>query len=240
MGGHFGNWELGGVALRLLRALPLTVVGKSEASPVVGSIRRQMRESLGIETLEIGQTMETALRIRRLLAASGLVAMLLDRHVGPRSRRRDLLRPAQRSFSHAGDDRLPVGAPLPPAFMLRREDNRFQCWLGEPIVVDSSPTDAASRPGRDTAFATQLEVPDPPESCSSGISFYRAGTPRTSRRCPESAASWIPFPHLLFGRTPGADHPPPFQSWGLLRRCSSGQSSRMRMQFLPRSGSTCI
>src|SRR5258708_2467693 len=55
IGGHFGNWELGGVALRLLHGYPVTVVGKAEASPVVGAIRRRMRESLGIETLEIGQ-----------------------------------------------------------------------------------------------------------------------------------------------------------------------------------------
>jgi KDO2-lipid IV(A) lauroyltransferase len=157
VGAHFGNWELGGVALRLLRALPLTVVGKSEASPVVGSIRRQMRESLGIETLEIGQTMETALRIRRLLAANGLVAMLLDRHVG-----RDRVdvtffgRPTAFLRTPAMIGYL-SGAPLLPAFMLRREDNRFQCWLGEPIVVDSSrPTQQAVQDATQ-AFATQLE-----------------------------------------------------------------------------------
>src|ERR1700680_327709 len=48
-GGHFGNWELGGVVLRLMGGHPLTVVGKSETSPVVGEFRRRMRESLGIE-----------------------------------------------------------------------------------------------------------------------------------------------------------------------------------------------
>ena len=113
VGGHFGNWELGGVALRLLHGYPLTVVGKSEASPVVGEFRRRMRESLGIETLEIGQMLETALQIRRLLAANGLVAMLLDRHIGPRSRRRDVLRTADRLSADAGDDRLPVGRAAP-------------------------------------------------------------------------------------------------------------------------------
>jgi KDO2-lipid IV(A) lauroyltransferase len=82
VGGHFGNWELGGVALRLLHGYPVTVVGKSEASPVVGEIRRRMRESLGIETLEIGRVLETALQMRRLLADNGIVAMLLDRHLG--------------------------------------------------------------------------------------------------------------------------------------------------------------
>jgi lauroyl/myristoyl acyltransferase len=157
VGGHFGNWELGGVALRLLHGYPLTVVGKSEASPAVGNIRRRMRESLGIETLEIGQMLETALKIRRLLAANGIVAMLLDRDLG-----RDRIdvtffgRPA-------GFLRTPAmigylsGAPLLPAFMIRQADNRFVGELGDPIVVDSTkPTEEAVRAATQ-AFATQLE-----------------------------------------------------------------------------------
>jgi phosphatidylinositol dimannoside acyltransferase len=157
VGGHFGNWELGGVALRLLHGFPVTVVGKAEASPVVGEIRRRMRESLGIETLEIGQMLETALRIRRLLAANGIVAMLLDRHLG-----RDRIdvtffgRPA-------GFLRTPAmigylsGAPLLPAFMIRQADGRFVGALGDPIVVDSTkPTEDAVRAATQ-AFAAQLE-----------------------------------------------------------------------------------
>ena len=157
LGGHFGNWELGGVALRLLYGYPLTVVGKSEASPVVGEIRRRMRERLGIETLEIGQMLETALQIRRLLAANGMVAMLLDRHLG-----RDRIdvtffgRPS-------GFLRTPAmigylsGAPLLPAFMTRQADGRFVGALGDPIVVDSAkPTGDAVRDATQ-AFAAQLE-----------------------------------------------------------------------------------
>ena len=157
VGGHFGNWELGGVALRLLYGYPLTVVGKAEASPVVGEIRRRMRESLGIETLEIGQMLETALQIRRLLAANGIVAMLLDRHLG-----RDRIdvtffgRPA-------GFLRTPAmigylsGAPLLPAFMIRQADDRFVGELGDPIMVDSTkPTEDAVRAATQ-AFAAQLE-----------------------------------------------------------------------------------
>src|SRR5438552_627558 len=67
VGGHFGNWELGGVVLRRLRNVPLTVVGRPEPSPIVGQIRQRMRESLGIETIEIGQALDTAFRIRKVL-----------------------------------------------------------------------------------------------------------------------------------------------------------------------------
>jgi KDO2-lipid IV(A) lauroyltransferase len=158
VGGHFGNWELGGVALRLLHGYPLTVVGKPEASPVVGEIRRHMRESLGIETLEIGQMLETALQIRRLLAANGIVAMLLDRHIG-----RDRVdvtffgRPTAFLRTPAMIGYL-SGAPLLPAFMIRQPDDRFVGELGEAIIVDSKkPTELAVQEATQR-FATQLEA----------------------------------------------------------------------------------
>jgi lauroyl/myristoyl acyltransferase len=157
VGGHFGNWELGGIALRLLHGYPVTIVGRPEASPVVGEIRRRMRESLGIETLEVGQTLETALRIRRVLAENGIVAMLLDRHVG---RDRIDVTFFGRSTSFL---RTPAmigylsGAPLLPAFMVRQADDRFVGSLGDPIVVDSTqPAEDAVRAATQ-AFAVQLE-----------------------------------------------------------------------------------
>ena len=138
----------------------MTVVGKAEASPVVGEIRRRMRESLGIETLEIGQMLETALQIRRLLAANGIVAMLLDRHLG-RDRIDVTFFGRQTAFL-----RTPAmigylsGAPLLPAFMIRQSDGRFVGRFGDPIVVDSTkPTEDAVRAATQ-AFAAQLEVAD--------------------------------------------------------------------------------
>jgi KDO2-lipid IV(A) lauroyltransferase len=157
VGGHFGNWELGGVALRLLHGYPLTVVGKSEASPIVGEIRRRMRDSLGIETVEIGQMLETALQLRRRLAANGIVAMLLDRHLG-----RDRIdvtffgRPTGFLRTPAMISSL-SGAPLLPAFMIRQDDGRFAGVLGEPIVVDArKPSDGGIQEATQ-AFALQLE-----------------------------------------------------------------------------------
>ena len=176
VGGHFGNWELGGVALRLLHGDRITVVGKSEASPAVGEIRRRMRESLGIETIEIGQMLETALRIRRLLAANGIVAMLLDRHLG-----RDRI-DASRFFgpAEAGISlRTPAmigylsGAPLLPAFMIRQADDRFVGALGDPIMVDSTkPTEEAASRRRREAFAAQLEDRIRRQPAALGTQFY--------------------------------------------------------------------
>jgi KDO2-lipid IV(A) lauroyltransferase len=155
--GHFGNWEIGGVALRLLRGTPLTVVGKAEASPVVMRFRRRMRESLGIETLEIGQMLGTALQIRRRLAQNGVVALLLDRHLGRDrvevtffGRRTWFLRTPALIASLSG-------APLLPCYMIRQPDDRFLVACGTPIWVDSAlePEDGVRTATQ--AFATDLE-----------------------------------------------------------------------------------
>ena len=157
VGGHFGNWELGGVALRLLRGYPLTVVGKPEPSPVVSGFRRRMRDSLGIDTLEIGQTLETALQIRRVLSANGLVAMLLDRHLGRDrvdvtffGRRTGFLRTPAMIASLSG-------APMLPSFMIRQPDGRFLGVCGTPIFVDTGSSTEHSVQAATQAFASQLE-----------------------------------------------------------------------------------
>src|SRR5262249_15623260 len=128
------------------------------ASEVVGEFRRHMRDSLGIQTLEIGQMLETALQIRRLLGANGIVAMLLDRHIG-----RDRVdvtffdRPTPFLRSPAMIAQL-SGAPLLPAFMVRRPDGRFDGLFGEPISVTTGRQTEDSIRSATQAFATQLEA----------------------------------------------------------------------------------
>jgi KDO2-lipid IV(A) lauroyltransferase len=158
VGGHFGNWELGGVALRLLNGYRTTIIAKAEASAVVGAIRRRMRESLGIDTLEIGRMLETSLQIRRLLAANGIVAMLLDRHIG---RDRVAVRFFGRSVAFLRSPAMigyMSGAPLLPAFMVRQHDGRFSGFFGDPIVVDASQPTEISVQLATQKFAGQLEA----------------------------------------------------------------------------------
>jgi lauroyl/myristoyl acyltransferase len=155
--GHFGNWEIGGVALRLLRGAPLTVVGKPEVSPVVMQFRRRMRESLGIATLEIGQMLGAALQIRRLLAENGVVALLLDRHLGRDrvevtffDRRTWFLRTPALIASLSG-------APFLPCYMIRQPDDRFLVACGAPIWVDAALEPEEGVRKATQAFATDLE-----------------------------------------------------------------------------------
>lgn len=157
VGGHFGNWELGGVALRLLHGYPLTVVGRPEPSAVVGTIRRRMRESLGIDTLEIGQMLDTALRIRGLLASNGIVAMLIDRHLGRDRVDVDFFGRQTAFLKTPAMIGYLSGAPLLPAFMIRRANGQFAGQLGEPIFVDETPRAEISVQAATQRFATQLE-----------------------------------------------------------------------------------
>ena len=157
-GGHFGNWELGGVALRQLRGFPLAVVGRPEASAAVGVIRRRMRDSLGIDTIVIGRMLDTALQIRRVLGQNGLVAMLMDRHLG-----RDRVdvtffgRPTGFLRSPAAIACL-SGAPMLPTYLIREPNGRFAAVCGRPIRVDPArPADEAIRDATQ-AFASDLEA----------------------------------------------------------------------------------
>jgi KDO2-lipid IV(A) lauroyltransferase len=156
-GGHFANWELGGVAIRLLRGYPMSVVGRPEASAIVGQIRRHMRDSLGIQTIVIGRMLDTALQIRRALGDNELVAMLIDRYLG-----RDRIdvsffgRPTGFLRSPATIASL-AGAPLLPSYLIRQPDGRFKAVCGEPIRIDPAlPPDDAIRAATQ-AFAADLE-----------------------------------------------------------------------------------
>jgi KDO2-lipid IV(A) lauroyltransferase len=82
LSGHFGNWEIGGVLLRRLTPHGLSIVAKAEPSQSVTRLRQEIRSRVGVETIEVRQHLDTALRIRERLQQNHVVAMLLDRHLG--------------------------------------------------------------------------------------------------------------------------------------------------------------
>jgi KDO2-lipid IV(A) lauroyltransferase len=142
--GHHGNWEVGSVMMSRLLQLPLTVVAMREASPDVNRIRTEIRHRLGVETLEVRQSLETPLQIRRALTEGRFVAMLVDRHLG-----RDRV-----GVSFLGRQawflRTPIqlarltGAPLVPCFIHRTGPGRFTARTGRPIIIPAgAPRDAS-------------------------------------------------------------------------------------------------
>ena len=148
--GHYGNWEAGGLLMSRVVRMPLTVVAMAESDEDVNRIRREIRARMGIGTLEVRQSLETALQIRRLLAENRFVAMLIDRHLG-----RDRVevtffgRPTWFLQTPALLGYL-TGAPLVVCFLERDRPGHFTTRAVGPIVVDRT------RPRKDALqLATQ-------------------------------------------------------------------------------------
>src|SRR5699024_5645568 len=110
------------------------------------------------DTIEVRQSMDTALQIRRRLAENRIVAMLMDRHV-------DKDRVAVRFFGRrAYFLRTPpllaymTGAPLLPCSVIRAPAGLFRVTPGQAIHVsrELDRETAVSRAAQ--AFADQLEA----------------------------------------------------------------------------------
>jgi len=156
--GHYGNWEIGGVAMRRVFNLPLTVVVMAEASADVNRRRRDIRDKLGIDTIEVRQSLDTALQIRKRLADNRIVALLMDRHLGrDRVKVNFLGRPTWFLRTPALMAYL-TGAALVPCFIERNDRERFSVSTGDLIAVatDVPRDDAIQRAAQ--MFAEQLEV----------------------------------------------------------------------------------
>ena len=134
--GHYGNWEAGGLLMSRVVNMPLTVVAMAESDEDVNRLRREIRAQMGIQTLEVRQSLETALQIRRLLAENRFVAMLIDRHLGRDrvpvtffGRRAFFLQtPALLGYM--------TGAPLVVCFLERDAPGHFRTKAVGPIAVD--------------------------------------------------------------------------------------------------------
>jgi lauroyl/myristoyl acyltransferase len=157
--GHYGNWEIGSIIMSRVLRLPLSVVAMAEASAEVSQARREIRDRLGVDTIEVRQSLDTALQIRRRLADNRIVAMLMDRHLGRDRVQVTLLgRPAWFLRTPALMGYL-TGAPLMPCFVERTDDQpAFNVFVGQPIVVSKErPRDEAIQRAAQE-FADQLTV----------------------------------------------------------------------------------
>jgi KDO2-lipid IV(A) lauroyltransferase len=170
--GHCGNWEIGGLLMSRVVHLPLTIVAMAEADPAVNRIRHDIRARLGIETLEVRQSLDTALQIRRLLGENRFVAMLIDRPLG-RDRIAVSLFGRQTWFLQSPALlAYMTGAPLLPCFIERIAAGRFRTRVHAPIHVDrQQPREEAIRAAtQEVAAAIEAHVAANPDSW---YQFYR-------------------------------------------------------------------
>jgi lauroyl/myristoyl acyltransferase len=154
--GHVGNWEAGGLLLARVLKLPLTVVAMREADDTVNRIRNEIRTRIGIETIEVRQSLDTPLKIRTALAQNRFVALLVDRHMG-----RDRV-PVTLFGRRAWFLRTPLliaaltGAPVAVSTIVRSGPRRFHAWMGAPIVMPQSMSKDAWIPVAAQQIADQI------------------------------------------------------------------------------------
>ncbi|HET9795984.1 MAG TPA: lysophospholipid acyltransferase family protein, partial [Thermoanaerobaculia bacterium] len=132
---HVGNWEMGAAALRAV-GLPAAVLGQPELDPAVHAMRLAIRERLGVESIDIGSTVGTALRVRAAVDAGRVVALAADRAYAEDAVVVPFFgRPTPFLRSPALLARFCACALL-PCFFLRNADGTYRGALGEPIEAD--------------------------------------------------------------------------------------------------------
>jgi lauroyl/myristoyl acyltransferase len=181
--GHYGNWEAGAVFLRRVFDLPLTIVAMTEASPEVNRLRREIRDQLGVDTIEVRQSLDTALQIRRRLADNRVVALLMDRHLGRDRVEVNLL--GRRAWFLKTPPLMGflTGAPVLPCFIERTGSARFSIGAGEPIVVstDLPRDDAIQRAAQQFADQLGARVRLHPEYWYHFYRYWEASAERSDR-----------------------------------------------------------
>ena len=163
--GHFGNWEIGSMLIGNVLGLPLTIVAMAEADPTVNRIRLEIRNQMKADTIEVRQSLDTALHIRRCLTENRIVAMLVDRHYGKDRIPVTLLgRPAwflRTPFLLAQG----TGAAILPCSIERVAPGRFRVYPAEPVYVttDLPREDALRHAAQQVATAIETRVRAHPE-----------------------------------------------------------------------------
>lgn len=135
--GHIGNWEMGAVTLRGHGIVP-AVVGQPELDPHVHAMRQQLRERLGVESIDIGSSMATAFRVRDAIEKGRAVALLVDRaYPEDRVIVPYLGRPTPFLRSPALLARF-CDCEVVSGFFLRNPDGSYRNVWGEPTRADRS------------------------------------------------------------------------------------------------------
>ncbi len=169
--GHVGNWEMGAVTLRRHDLTP-AVVGQPELSPRVQEMRQQLRERVGVESIDIGTSMATAFKVRAAVDRGRAVAMLVDRaYPEDRVVVPFFGRPTPFLRSPALLARF-CHCPILPGFFLRQPDGAYYNVWGD--LLDADPTippeeDAAAVMGRVAADLERVVRAHPTQ----WFNFYR-------------------------------------------------------------------
>lgn len=131
---HLGNWELGGIHMRLC-GFPVTAVGVADpVNPALTRFRDAIRRLHGVEVVNIEPGLMTPILLARALEANRLVAMLGDRNFFESDPVEVTLFGRSAWFPRGPAIlALMTGAPLIPAFITMGAGGRYNAELAPPI-----------------------------------------------------------------------------------------------------------
>jgi KDO2-lipid IV(A) lauroyltransferase len=129
---HIGNWEMGAATLSLL-GHPILAVALTHADPMVNNLFDQQRRTKGIEVVPAAAAIRPCLEALR---ANRIVAIVADRDFTSYGLKMSFLGRQVSLPRGAAILALKTGAPIVPAFFLRKGPNKFQMTVKKPIYTD--------------------------------------------------------------------------------------------------------
>jgi len=175
---HVGNWEMGAISL-LRHRIPGAFVGQPELDPEVHAVRLRVRARLGVESITIGDTMTTALKVREAVERGRAVALVADRAYADDCIEVPFFgRPTPFLRSPALLARF-CGCPILPGFFLRNPEGTYRSLFGEPIYADPglTPEEDARRMMSAVAATVERAVREEPLQWFNFYSFWRGAGP---------------------------------------------------------------
>jgi KDO2-lipid IV(A) lauroyltransferase len=175
---HVGNWEMGAAAASAL-GVRVVVLGQPELDPAVHEMRLKVRKRLGVESIEIGATVATALRVRSAIESGAIVALAADRTY---EEDRILVPYFGRATPFLRSPALLArfcGCAVLPAFFLRNRDGTYRGLFFEPVRPDPSlaAEEDARRIMTAVARATETAVRQEPAQWFNFFRFWESGPP---------------------------------------------------------------
>jgi KDO2-lipid IV(A) lauroyltransferase len=128
---HIGNWELGGVAMRMF-GRRLNAVVLPQRLEKLNRLFQKHREERGIHVLPLGRAMHSILAC---LKRNELVALLADKDFSARGRRVEFFGRLARLPRGPAFLAVKTGAPLLPGVIVRQEDDSFVLRYYPPLLA---------------------------------------------------------------------------------------------------------
>lgn len=152
---HFANWELGVAGLSMSGIGKVTVVAAMHRYGKINELFMRERESMGLNVVDMEK--DAAMHLMRALKKNGIVGMMGDRDPTEHGLEVEFFGKPCRFPQGPARIALATGAPVLPAFCLRRTNDCFNIVFLPPLKVPDSGTKMERARAMTQEFAHELE-----------------------------------------------------------------------------------